>query len=159
MWSFRFNCWVEISILDQGLLLLHLSLVMMRLIVSYWKWLLFVNLLRQIWLHSNRRLLLIIELFSLCQEESSTASSFSWRLLLDRKLRPEWRPLSPCMISRHIMLIALLVSIAVSCSTLKSDCLKALTHTLSFHLLQLNPHHLVLMLQPFDLRDFACLIL
>ena len=56
------------------------------------------------------------------------------------------------------MLIALLVSKAVSCAALKADCLETLTHALSFHLLQLDPHHLVLMLQFLDLRDFAGLV-
>ena len=149
--------WVEVPILNQGHLLLLLSLVLrvVTLIMPDWQRLLLVHLLWEFGVHSHWRLLLIIELLCLSQEEAAFIRR--WLLLLNSKLRPHGRPLLNGMINGHVLMV-LLINVPVPCSALKPNGLKPLTEPLSLHLLQLDPHHFVLELQFFHLRDLASLV-
>jgi hypothetical protein len=61
-----------------------------------------------------------------------------------------------CVINRHVVSTALTVTPRPA---LKSDLLKAFTHPLCFHFLQLDPHHFVLLPQSLNLSDFPSGIL
>ena len=156
MRSLRLDSGIQISILNQSHLLLLMSLTVVSLMLTNWQRLLFIYGLNLI-IHAYRWLLIVCELLSLCEEESAS-TSFGWGLpgllLLDSKLWPHWRLSSIRMIHRLIMLIC----ISISCTALESNSFESFTHTLSFHLLQFNPHQLVLMLQFLNLGHFPSLV-
>ena len=156
MRSLRLDSGIQISILNQSHLLLLMSLTVVTLVLTNWQGLLFIYGLN-LSIHAYRWLLIVGKLLSLCEEESASAS-FGWGLpgllLLDSKLWPHWRLSSICMIHGLIMLIC----VSISCTALESNSFEPFTHTLSFHLLQFNPHKLVLMLQFLNLRHFPSLV-